>query len=260
MRVRSLALLLLASHPLGSCSALFDREVRVRVELSSEELCGDSGPQIERLALFLSTPALEATDGDSSRWRLRPGPTSTRDVVLLDFEGCEAVEIVGAWAGRGDPASLVATLGLPDDLNHSNPALAEGPLTDPAMHWSWQAGYKYLRFETLSSELLFHLGATGCRGLDPVDCKHPHRSEVSLALRSTPRGWSTQLFPDELLAALRASRRQLGDGHCQSTPSDADCTDLLPPDGRGLRRFFGSEASAAQASSEALPASRVGHR
>lgn len=41
------------------------------------------------------------------------------------------------------------TLGLESEVNHADPTLAEAPLNDPDMHWSWNPamGYKFLALE-----------------------------------------------------------------------------------------------------------------
>lgn len=114
-------------------------------------------------------------------------------LALLDFEDnsgtCQngTVEINTALRGsiaRGDYRALRFTLGVPFELNHADPLTAAAPLGDPAMHWHWRAGYKFLRAGIRSADDGFwiHLGSTGCEGTTQniTNCRSPNRTTIVL--------------------------------------------------------------------------------
>lgn len=56
-------------------------------------------------------------------------------------------------------------IAVPFSTNHQNPLKAQGIFDNANMFWTWQQGYKSLRFDIASSEgnaWAFHVGATGC--------------------------------------------------------------------------------------------------
>ncbi len=70
------------------------------------------------------------------------------DYFLADAADGEGDFTVGTIApGSYDTLELV--IGLDSETNHADPTLAEAPLNDPGMHWSWNpaAGYKFLLLE-----------------------------------------------------------------------------------------------------------------
>lgn len=70
------------------------------------------------------------------------------DSFILADAAEEASHTVGTAApGSFDHVEIV--IGLDSGTNHADPTLAEAPLNDPSMHWSWNpaAGYKFLVLE-----------------------------------------------------------------------------------------------------------------
>lgn len=95
--------------------------------------------QVEMLRFYLSDIRAVRADGSEaalSRVRLLDmgnGPFS------IDLQAPE-----GSWLG------LRAGLGVPADLNHTDPALYgdDHPLSvNGGMHWSWASGYKFVHFD-----------------------------------------------------------------------------------------------------------------
>lgn len=113
--------------------------------------------QLEQLQVYLSDFKQQAT------LALKPSATSTDRLVLLgtDCASADQWQIVFAEPPVSGPMQF--TLGVPADLNHQNPLTAPSVLQAADMHWSWQAGYKFLRLDW-QGELpwSFHLGSTGC--------------------------------------------------------------------------------------------------
>ena len=79
-----------------------------------------------------------------------------QNVALLDFEdGTSACDngtaemnttVVGT-VPEGDYQGLQFTMGVPEDLNHEDAAIAPSPLNLTSMWWNWQGGYKFLRVD-----------------------------------------------------------------------------------------------------------------
>lgn len=124
------------------------------------------------------------------------GVWQQRDVAFLSFEdpGSDCAngspqqreEIAGS-APPGNYTGIEFTLGVPDDLDHADATIAQSPLNLSDMFWSWQDGYKFLRFDARiesggqSSAYIFHLGSTGCTMADRLaHCDSPNRSTVIL--------------------------------------------------------------------------------
>ena len=121
-------------------------------------------------------------------------PWQASGVGLLDFEdgsgGClEGDAAVNtALTGRVAPGTytgLAFRVGVPDAVNHADPALQAAPLGAGGMSWGWLSGYKFMRADlgTEAGGGVLHLGATACTG-DPasgtVACTRSNRPEVSL--------------------------------------------------------------------------------
>jgi uncharacterized repeat protein (TIGR04052 family) len=130
-------------------------------------------------------------DQDFKPWQLE-------NVALLDFEDgtipCDQFgnaatnDVIVGTAPAGDYHGIQFTMGVPFERNHGNQATAPDPLSLPAMFWSWQAGYKFLRIDTFNldsgEEFRIHLGSTGCAGEPPrtpvTSCARPNRVGVVL--------------------------------------------------------------------------------
>lgn len=68
-------------------------------------------------------------------------------VILVDASSDDMLNIAGT--DETFIHDLEFYLGLDYDTNHADPTLAEAPLNDPGMHWSWNpdAGYKFIKIE-----------------------------------------------------------------------------------------------------------------
>jgi uncharacterized repeat protein (TIGR04052 family) len=120
---------------------------------------------------------------------------------------------------------LAMAIGVPVDHNHRDMSTAPAPLNMPAMFWSWNAGYKFLRLDMAVDDddtHRLHLGSTKCAADDPdrgERCQYPNRIPVAV----------DQLDFDDLhlrfdLATLVAET-DLSDGAagCMSEGDDPDC-------------------------------------
>lgn len=120
-------------------------------------------------------------------------------VALLDFRdyiscGTEPQEPQTTVTGTVDLndgesiTGLTFTVGVPESLNHGNLTEAETPLNLASMHWSWQAGYKFMRLDVSvagGDAYNLHLGSTDCSGDaaagEAVSCERPNRPVIEFA-------------------------------------------------------------------------------
>ena len=123
---------------------------------------------------------------DDDRWQ-QP------DLALVDLEDgtgscmngtADTNDRVTGSVPAGGMRGLEFTLGVPFERNHGDPLRAAPPLGDPAMHWHWRGGYKFLRagVQTDGDGFWIHLGSTGCRGTigNITHCDAPNRVTVRL--------------------------------------------------------------------------------
>ena len=106
-----------------------------------------------------------------------------QDVALIDLEdGCgvgnpemnsQAAGTITIPAGQTLDTSNVSAcfvLGVPEALNHLDPASAPSPLNASGMLWAWKSGMKYLRIDGTGDPngtpvgYNLHLGAQSCPG------------------------------------------------------------------------------------------------
>ncbi|HET9393870.1 MAG TPA: MbnP family copper-binding protein [Candidatus Rubrimentiphilum sp.] len=146
---------------------------------------------------YLSQVALIAAGGKRVPLTLQQdGVWQRRDVAFLSFEdphsGCANgspqlhTQIVGS-APRQRYTGIEFVLGVPDDLDHADATIALSPLNLSDMFWSWQDGYKFLRFDARvassgrSASYILHVGSTGCvLSAKIAHCASPNRATVDL--------------------------------------------------------------------------------
>ena len=106
---------------------------------------------------YVSDVALINEDGNAVPLELeQDGKWQYQNTALLDFEdGTNACDngtaemnttVVGT-VPEGDYQSIQFTMGVPEELNHEDAAIAPSPLNLTSMWWNWQGGYKFLRVD-----------------------------------------------------------------------------------------------------------------
>ena len=195
------------------------------------------------LRFYVSAFTVENAAGEQASVTLdADGLWQLPELALLDFEdktgpcsnGTAATNhVVQGRVPEGDWTSLHFEVGVPFALNHQDVATAPSPLNLSTLFWSWQGGYKFMRFEGKSTGQptgwLFHLGSTGCEtnddGLVTEACAHPNRSAAHIA------GWSpgqtVVLHLDSLLADTNVDVDSGGAPGCMSDSSDPECSSLF---------------------------------
>ncbi|HVN84338.1 MAG TPA: MbnP family copper-binding protein [Candidatus Binatia bacterium] len=114
-------------------------------------------------------------------------------VALLDFEtgsgtcadGTRGTHmILSGHVDAGRYVGLRFVVGVPFERNHADPTMADPPLNLGRMHWGWQGGFKFFRFEGNGPHgaVRVHLGSTGCAGTigHITECARPNRAVVQL--------------------------------------------------------------------------------
>jgi uncharacterized repeat protein (TIGR04052 family) len=113
---------------------------------------------------YVSNVALIDQDGNAVPLKLeQDGKWQYQNTALLDFEdgtsACDngTAEINTTVVGtipQGDYQSLQFTLGVPQNLNHDDAAIALSPLNLTSMWWNWQGGYKFLRVDLTTEDAI----------------------------------------------------------------------------------------------------------
>ena len=164
---------------------------------------------------FVQEAYLLDASGNEVRVEFDDGlPFQTKDVALIDFT--DAAGACGNAGGattnleirgkvpRGTYNGVVFVNGVPDPLNHGNPALAPQPLRAPGASWEWLNGYRFVMAELapplammdggvpapasgdagIARASSVHVGSTGCTGMvgsvSTVTCAKANRNRVRL--------------------------------------------------------------------------------
>ncbi len=248
--------------------------------------CGKSYPDVGStkasltptdLRLYVSEVALVNQRGEAVPVKLtQDGVWQLDNIALLDFEngagpcrnGTAAVNTaVRGTVPAGQYRGLKFTVGLPFAHNHGDPTLAASPLNNTAMFWSWQGGYRFIKFDASSKVapgipdavdtgfvaaggFAVHLGSTQCASASattaPTACKNPNR--MMLQFDNYDPAKSVIVMDIGVLLAgtnVTVNARRTSPG-CMSFEKDADCTAVmnamgLPYDGQaavGAQKLF----------------------
>ena len=197
--------------------------------------CGESELSLTDLRFFVSDVVLiDAAGGESPLVLTADQRWQQQGIALIDLEngegGCangtpETNATLSGLVEVGDIQRIRFTVGVPFELNHANPLLADAPLDDSAMHWHWRSGYKFLRagVTTVSDGFWLHLGSTACTGTvqNIGACRSPNRVTVELG------GFSLQRNRINVDLSALFEGVNLNDGirsDCSSGPSESACT------------------------------------
>lgn len=127
-------------------------------------------------------------------------PWQTPEVALMDFENgeCETDfqdadlndEITGK-VPEGDYEGVAFVNGVPEELNHADPATLAAPLQKGNLTWGWLPGFRFLKAELVQDAMppavpgngWAHSGSTACTGnpkMGTVSCAKKNRNKVKL--------------------------------------------------------------------------------
>ena len=203
--------------------------------------------RLKDLRFYVHNLRLLDKRGQEVSVQLAQSPWQYEDLVLLDFEngtsdcsnGTTAMHTtVTGTVPAGNYRGLRFTLGVPFNLNRTDPIDAPSPLSLTAFAWTWNAGRMFARIE-LAREAsprgaIFHLGSTGCTpnkqaSVPPVSCSQPNRVEVDL-----PDFELSSVVIADLAALFQDSALDHAERGCMSEEENPECTPLLS----NLRSFF----------------------
>ncbi len=190
---------------------------------------------------------LVAEDGSEVPLVLEETAFQHDGIALLDFEDAgptcdtgspEVNPTIAGTALEGSYRGVRFVLGVPEDRNHVDPALAPAPLNLTAMFWVWRGGYKFLRVDGKPADFPeagyhVHLGSTGCPGETPTSpptgpCANPNRLEVELDGLDPATGTVVADIGAVLAAADVTANTEGTSPGCMAAPDDPDCGTILP--------------------------------
>ena len=208
--------------------------------------------------MFVSDVQLLRADGSSVPLHLeQDGVWQHQSLALLDFEngqgpcknGTAATNMrIRGSAPVGDYRGIEFTVGVPFAQNHQDPTTALAPLNTTAMFWNWQGGYKFIKFDTSSTQTSLsgehggvrnaptrfsvHLGSTVCTSSGKTQppnnqCQNPNRIQVRLG-RFDTKTQAVVVDMGLVLAQANVDVNAKGTSPgCMSFPNDADCPPIM---------------------------------
>jgi hypothetical protein len=175
---------------------------------------------------YVSNVALIDQEGNTIPLKLeQDGKWQYQNTALLDFEdgtsGCDngTAEINTTIVGtipQGDYQSLQFTLGVPQNLNHDDAAIAPSPLNLTSMWWNWQGGYKFLRVDLKTEDAIANVnhsqsGQDNVRGNEQTT--HQNSSQAGIF----PHGQSTHSQSSSTQAAHQDTNSEHTSAHSPAT-------------------------------------------
>ena len=196
--------------------------------------CDDNDIGLSDLRFYVSELAYVDDAGRKVPVQLQAdGQWQSDAVALLDLENglgrCDnGTQVTNARIlGDISPGSYVELqfdIGVPFALNHANPLQAEPPLNDPAMHWHWRSGYKFMRIGIATNDDRFwtHLGSTGCQGTvrNIESCDAANRLVVNLPI---PAEGNPEIIVDLSVLAASTDLLDKQPADCSSGPAESSC-------------------------------------
>lgn len=209
-------------------------------------LGGAGSITLKDLKLFVSNVALTTTTGDPAFVELEASSWSGNGVTLLDFEdatfqcagGTEATNmVVRGTVPDVDYTGVSFTIGVPEELNHTDVAAAAPPLDAEAMFRDVLQGYWFFHLDMKTGGepdgYPIFVGSSGCSvDMDGVlACDAENRVSFSL-LGLDPDTHVVNLDLQKLLITSDVNNNTTEPGvtkiGCQSDVSDKDCQDFWP--------------------------------
>lgn len=206
--------------------------------------------QLIDLRFYIYDIKLVKSDGSTVDFSLTSdGIWQSSRVAFLDFEdgtgtcsgGTSATNksIKGTYPA-GSYTGVQFTLGVPFDLNHLNSTTQSAPLNSSAMFWSWQAGYKFMKFEFKINESTattnyFHLGSTGCPSTNSTGpnaaCTYPNRATFTVSKSSGTINFNTESIAIDVKALLNGTNANATAGgsaiNCMPGNGTTACNTIL---------------------------------
>jgi len=188
---------------------------------------------------------------DTNKWQLTQGSETVSLIDLEDASGTCATAsntadtnaVITGSVPAGTYVGLKATVGVPENMNHSTATGGVPPLDSTALLWSWQTGRKFTKIElnpvgglakpdgTSIATYNFHLGSTGCTPkLDTAGtaipnsgtCTNPNMMDFTLAaFDSGTQKVALDMGP--LFKTSDLTKENGGAAGCMSGATDPEC-------------------------------------
>ncbi len=218
-----------------------------------------SDAQVRDFRMYVSNIRLVNGDGDEVELELeQDGVWQFENVALLDFEDGTGLcadtgnpdlnSTVVGMVPEGDYTGVRFDVGVPSELNHTDPNITDPPLNVLPMTWNWLAGRKFVRFDLLVDNFPddnfgwnTHLGSQGCMNgekpnpMEPPteDCARPQRPAIALDTFDLETN-TIVVDAGTLLGDVDVSGNLAGAPGCMSffpadpAMQDNDCADVFP--------------------------------
>ncbi|MDG2306690.1 MAG: metallo-mystery pair system four-Cys motif protein [Candidatus Binatia bacterium] len=170
------------------------------------------------------------------------GAWQRQDVALLDFEngtglcgqrGTAETNTNIRGMVPGDTYTRIRfEMGVPENMNHADSATALAPLNKTALFWSWNAGYKFIRYDNIvesnGNEFRVHIGATACQGdgRGNATCGNSNRIDVDLPFDPSSDTVLIDLASFLVGTNVEANTAETPPG-CMSAPDDPECVGVF---------------------------------
>jgi uncharacterized repeat protein (TIGR04052 family) len=205
----------LITGALGACTANDANRAEIRFGIAAD--ASAANVNVRQLQFYVHDVELVDAQGTGHPFRLSAAlPWQSERVALVDLSddpGTQRRAAIQGTLDAGKPVmykSIRFTIGVPFELNHTNPLTAPPPLDRGEMFWAWQSGHKFLRSDLAADgrEWSFHLGSTGCSSASALrppaaPCAQPNTMRVEL--RGDPLRQTIRLRLEPLLVAARAT-------------------------------------------------------
>ncbi len=214
---------------LSSCGP---NATQVAIRFGVENTAADSA-DVHTLQFYVHAIELLDEHGKPHPFRFAAEPPwQNENVALLDLAGDSTtprrLAVTGTVEGGADAYSGIRlTVGVPFELNHSNPLAAAAPLDRGEMFWNWQSGRKFLRADlaVANRDWAFHLGSTGCSSASALrppaqPCTQPN--EMRIELKGDPLRGVVRLRLEPLIAAAQAANYVVCTGDYEHEPACKD--------------------------------------
>ena len=220
--------------------------------------------RIKDLRMYLSNIYFETAAGNKIPAIINENIFQTNvgsdNLTLLDFENGTGLcttnhepthRIIQGYIEKNNYAHIGFDIGVPFALNHIDIASAPSPLAFSGMHWSWQGGYKFMRFDLEVDDPSSpggvrgwnnHIGSTGCVSTSAVQapentCGQPNLIPIRLTAPTTnplQRELSININLDQMLNGVDLNNDTPAPAGgsitpgCMMSPQDgAECDQLL---------------------------------
>ena len=149
-----------------------DSKIRTTVKVPFSIAPLTAPVQIDDLRFFIHNVYLIDSRGNKLNFHFDSEQPATQGVALIDLRKNSNRHFVSGWVQSiaTSFSGIEFVVGVPFQLNHTDPLTAPAPFNDMTMFWVWRDGYKFFRldYQTDTDKPAYHLGSTGCQSPSPV--------------------------------------------------------------------------------------------